>query len=476
MLDLLHTLFTFIVALALLITVHEYGHFWVARRMGVKVLRFSVGFGRPLMRYQCLGDRQEWHVGHRLVRSRPVPGGGDGGVGPEYVLAAIPLGGYVKMLDEREGEVAPEERHLAFNRASLGRRAAIVAAGPIANLIFAVLAYWAMYMVGIPGLRPILAEVPVETPAWQAGLRGGEEVMAIAGRTTPTWDAVLDELLPHALRRSPVTLEVNTGGQVRAASLPLGQLPEGFKAEQLDRLGLLPQRPVIPPVVAKVLPDSAAATAGLLPGDRILALADQEVAQWHELVEIVQANPGRPLEGAVLRDGVERSFQIRPHSVAGDEGPVGRIGVEVVVDEAAYERLRTELSYGPGRALAVALGKTWETSWLTLEFLGRMLVGNASTENISGPITIARIAKHSADGGLGRFLRFLAVVSISLAVLNLLPIPVLDGGHLFFYLIEAIKGSPLSEEAEIMGQKVGLTLILMLMSLALYNDLALVAK
>lgn len=448
MLDFLQTLLALLVALSLLIAVHEWGHFLVARWCGVKVVRFSIGFGRPLWQRRFGEDKTE------------------------FTLAAIPLGGYVKMIDEREGEVAEEDLPRAFNRQSLGKRSAIVAAGPVFNFIFAIFAYWLMFVIGVAGMKPLIGEVKPDTVAYEAGLRGGEEIIAVNGETTPTWQTAMESIVPRALLQQPVTLTVFHNGLsvervLNTESLSAQQKPE----EMIDQLGLQAYRIVLPPVIDEVVKDSAAEVAGLRRGDEIRFIAEQPIDDWSDLVEIVAASPGKPLMMVVLRDGQELNIEVRPREHNRGGKTIGLIGVSPRIDEEEWLSLRTELRYGPFVALGAALGKTWDMSALTLRMMGEMLMGRASVENISGPIGIAQFAKRSAMAGISQFLAFLALISLSLGVLNLLPIPVLDGGHLMFYLVELIKGSPVSEQAEMLGQRIGLALIFALMALAIYNDL-----
>ncbi|MGE0081822.1 MAG: RIP metalloprotease RseP [Thiohalomonadaceae bacterium] len=448
MLDFLTSAVAFVLALSVLIAVHEFGHFWVARRLGVKVLRFSIGFGKPVWSTRRGADQTE------------------------YALAAVPLGGYVKMLDEREGEVAPEELHRAFNRQTVGRRFAIVAAGPAFNLLFAVVAYWLMFVTGVPGLRAVVGDVDPDSLAAGAGIRSGMEIVAVGDEPTPTWGAVLEAVMPHALRQQPVSVTVREDGRERAFTLPLDQLRQDVKPEALPSvIGLTPYRPPLEPVIGEVVAGSPADRAGLAPGDRVMAIDGQAVNDWEDLVLIVRDSPGRPLVMRVAREGAERDVPIRPERFDTEDGPVGRIGAGVRVDPNAMADLRAVQQYGLAAAVGAAVERTWEMSTLTLRMLGEMVVGRASVENISGPITIARYAGATANAGLAQFLGFLAVVSVSLGVLNLLPIPVLDGGHLAFYAVEAVRRRPASERAEMLAQKVGLTVILMLMLIAFYNDL-----
>lgn len=440
----------FVLALGVLITVHEFGHYWVARKAGVKVLRFSIGFGRPL-----------WARRHGADQT-------------EFVLAAVPLGGYVKMLDEREGPVAPQELARAFNRQPVGKRMAVVAAGPAFNFLFAILAYWALFVYGVPGVKPVLEAPPAGTVAAAAGIEARDVLRAVDGTPTPTWDSALLELLDGALDRRRLRLEVESvDGRVRTLQLDLSasdDLLDG--SDLLERLGLRPWRPVVPPVLDRLVAGGAAERAGLQPGDRIVRVDGRALESWDAWVEYVQARPEQNLAVTVERDGAPREFTVRPERAEGADGAVGRIGAYVRVPEQLGAELRTETRYGPVAALQQSLLKTWDMSALTLRTLWKMLLGEASLDNISGPISIAQYAGHSASIGLGTFLGFLAIVSISLAVLNLLPVPVLDGGHLMYYLIELLKGSPVSERTEALGQRLGIALLFALMSLALFNDIS----
>jgi len=446
----LYTVAAFLVALGILITVHEFGHFWVARRLGVKVLRFSIGFGAPLWKRVGKVDATE------------------------YVIAALPLGGYVKMLDEREGPVAASERERAFNRQPLRVRSAIVAAGPLFNLLFAVIAYWAVAVSGENGLRPLVGTVEADSIAETAGFEPGDELLAVAGRPTPTWETAVYALLAESLGEHDLAIRVrgeDSAEHVRwlDASGLLGLAENG---QILESLGLSPLRPRLPAVVAEVLPGEAAAQGGMLPGDEILRAGGNEIEDWAAWVEMVRAHPGEAIEVEVRRAGQTLPLVITPNLVDGDEEPVGRIGASVAVPEGLYDPYRVEVRYGPLEALPVAAQRTWDMSLLMVKMLGRMLLGEASVKNLSGPITIAESAGKSASYGMSYFLKFLAVVSISLGVLNLLPIPVLDGGHLLYFAIEAIKGGPVSERALEVGQRIGLAVLLALMTLAFYLDIS----
>ena len=431
---------------------HEFGHYWVARRLGVKVLRFSIGFGPALRRWR---GRDADEV--------------------EYVIAAIPLGGYVKMLDETEGEVPAGERDRAFNRKSIAVRCAVVVAGPAFNFLFAILAYAMMYLVGVDGLRPFIGDVEPGSIAERAGLRNGQQIVAVDDHEVQTWQGVIEGLLSRSVGGEPVPLTVRTEGGSRALlELDLSAVPvdEMTSGGLFDAAGFAPRRPLVPAVIGLVEDGAPASAGGLREGDRIVAAGGDPVTGWSAFVDAVRASPGRMLQVEVEREGRVIALVLVPEAVPSDDGEVGRIGAGVQrADESLAEHYATE-RYGPGAALARGLDKTVEMSVLTLRFLWKMLRGEVSVKNLSGPISIAQYASLSAEDGLGRFLGFLGIVSISLGILNLLPIPILDGGHLLYYLIEAVRGRPLSEEAQYAGQRVGLLLLVGLMGLAFYNDIA----
>lgn len=447
MLDLLLTILSLLFALSLLIAVHEWGHYLVARLNGVKVLRFSIGFGKPIWSRRYGPDQTE------------------------YVIASIPLGGYVKMLDEREAEVAEHERHRAFNQQTLRKRSAIVFAGPLFNFLFAILAYWLMFVIGIPGIRPIVDEVEPDTLAWQSGLRGGEEIIKVNGEPTPTWQVAIETILPRLVLGEELVLDVYDGGIIRERRLQATAAERALAPEAMfQRLGLQPWRPKIEPVLEHVVPGSPAERAGLQAGDRVTEAAGEPISEWRELVSHINQHAGKRLSLMVERDGVVINLEVMPDTITSGTAISGRIGAAVRIDEAAFAALHTELRYGVLPGLLAAWQRSWEMGALTIKMVGQMVTGRASIENVSGPIGIAQYAKSSAGAGLSQFLAFLALISISLGILNLLPIPVLDGGHLMNYAIEAIRGRPLSEAAEAMAQRIGLTLILALMMLAIYND------
>jgi regulator of sigma E protease len=448
MVDVLLTVLALVVALSLLVAVHELGHFLVARWCGVKVLRYSIGFGKPLWQRRFGADQTE------------------------YTIATIPLGGYVKMLDEREGEVAEAELHRAFNRQPVAKRSAIVVAGPLFNFLFAILAYWLMFVLGVSGIRPLLGDIEPGTVAYEAGLRDGQEIVTVNDRKTPTWQAVIEAVMPQLMLGRSVELTVIEGGLSSKKTLSADRFDSGTRPEELvSQLGLKLYRPAIAPIIDKVLPGSVAEQAGLRSGDRVAQAAGQATEEWNEVVKIISEHPGKPLALVVERDGRSLEIEVRPEAIATKQGPVGRIGASVLLDESLYESMQAVQQYPVGPALTASWNKSWEIGGLTLKLIGEMLLGRASVENLSGPIGIAQYAKSSAQAGISQFLNFLGLISVSLGVLNLLPIPVLDGGHLMFFGIEAVRGRPVSEQMEALAQRIGLALILALMFLAVYNDL-----
>lgn len=449
--DFLFKLLAFVVAIGILVSVHEFGHFWVARRLGIRILRFSIGFGRPLWRRQRSPEDTE------------------------YVIAAIPLGGYVKMLDEREGAVVPGELQHAFNRQPLWVRSAVVVAGPLFNLLFAVVAFWLVFMLGETGVRPLLGAVAGESPAARAGFVAGEEIVSINGDRTPTWSMVLQGLAEAAVSDEPVAVAVRGGdGSVRLHQLPVAALGElADNPDLLERLGLTPDRPRVPPVFGELLPGEPAAQSGLQAGDRIINADGTAIEDWGTWVKYVQDRPGVPIHLRVEREGKVLELELIPASRQVGDREVGRIGaINAPVAAEVLGRYRIEYRLGPVDALLEAVSRTANYSWLTLKVIGRILFGEASIQNLSGPLSIADAAGKTASYGLVYFLKFLAVVSISLGVLNLLPVPVLDGGHLVYFLLEAVRGGPLPESWLEQGQRIGMALLAALMLLAFYVDIA----
>ena len=448
--EVLQSLLWFVVAIGVLVAFHEFGHFWVARKLGVKVLRFSVGFGKPL----------------QLRRGRD---------GCEYVLAAIPLGGYVKMLDEREGEVAPQELAQSFNQQPPWKRFLIVAAGPVANLLLAIAFFWATLVIGQEGLRPVLAEPPSASVAAQAGLRGGELIERVNGEPVATWTQLRTLLLEEVVDRGELLLDVRAGldaaAPSRQVSLPLSAVrmdPEHLFSD----LGLDAFQPPMEPVLSGVQAGGAAAQAGFEAGDRLLSRDGESIRTWQDWSGWVRAHPGAVVEIGFERDGQAQSRKVILASVEDNGQSIGRFGAMAAVDPSRWDALRAVDRLPPLAALPAAVEQTFRMSMLTLKMFGRMFTGEVSVKNVSGPLQIAEAAGFSASIGLAYYLSFLALVSVSLAVLNLLPIPLLDGGHLLFTAIEMVKGSPLSERVQLIGQKFGLTFLALLMGLAFYNDLS----
>jgi regulator of sigma E protease len=445
----LNTIVAFIVALGVLIVVHEYGHYIVARLCGVKVLRFSVGFGKTLFVRKTGKDQTEW------------------------VIAVVPFGGYVKMLDEREGPVAPDEVHRAFNRQSVWRRIAIVIAGPVFNFAFAVLVYAGLFMYGLPEARPVLGAPPAGTIAAQAGFAAGDTVRAIEGDPVATWQDLRWQVLQAALQRQALRLEIeNERGHLTNVTLDLrGFPPEEIEGDLLERIGLRLFRPTLEPVLGQIVAGGPAERAGLAPGDRVLRADGKEIATWEALVAAIRAKPGALLELVVQRDGATRAVQVTPDAVSAGQSRIGRIGAAPRVPPSHADKILIRVQHGPLASLAKGVAKTWDISVFSLKMLGRMLVGDVSWKHLSGPVTIADFAGQSAQMGWISYLSFLALISISLGVLNLLPIPLLDGGHLMYYAIEIVKRGPVSERAMELGQRVGLALLLVMMAFAFYNDL-----
>ena len=437
-----------LVALGVLVTFHEFGHFWVARRCGVKVLRFSVGFGMPLLRWH---DRR----------------------GTEFVIAAIPLGGYVKMLDEREGEVAAEELDQSFNRKSVRQRIAIVAAGPIANFLLALVFFWALAMLGSQQVRPVIGDVEAGSIAAKAGLSAGQEIVAIDGEPTTGWAAVNLQLVRRLGESGALQVLVREQGATvdSPRQLELDKWLKGAdEPDPIRSLGIRPWRPALPPVLAELDPKGPAQAAGLKTGDRLLALDGQSLNDWQQVVDWVRVHPDTKIVLHVERDGAQIDVPVTLASRGESKAPNGYLGAGVKAVDWPPQMLR-EVSYGPLEAIGEGARRTWTMSVLTLESLKKMLFGELSVKNLSGPITIAKVAGASAQSGVADFLNFLAYLSISLGVLNLLPIPVLDGGHLLFYLVEWVRGRPLSDRVQGWGIQIGISLVVGVMLLALVNDL-----
>ena len=445
----INTTLAFIVTLGCLIVIHELGHYFVARLCNVKVLRFSVGFGKPLWSRRFGADATEW------------------------VLAAFPLGGYVKMLDEREGEVQAREAHRAFNRQSVGRRFAIVLAGPVANFLLAIVLYWILFMHGVPGIKPMVGAVPAQTPAAVAGFQAGDTLTRIGDERVQTWQDARWVLLQHAVKKGRVAITTRSrSGETAQRELDLSHLTAAdLDSDFLRGLGLTRYQPPLAPVIGSVVAGGAAERAGLKAGDTIAAIDNRPTKAWEEVVSAVRASPGRQLMLEVQRDDTRVALAVTPEAFSEAGASVGRIGAGAKMDPAVLAELSTEVRYGPLESASKAIYKTWDTSIFSLQMLGRMIIGEVSLKNLSGPITIADYAGQSAQMGWVSFLLFLALISISLGVLNLLPIPLLDGGHLMYYIFEVFKGSPVSDKAIEVGQHLGMALLFVLMAFALYNDI-----
>ena len=436
----------FALLLGIVVVIHELGHYWVAKLCGVKVLRFSVGFGKPLLSKRYGPDQTEWALG------------------------AFPLGGYVKMLDEREAPVADEELPRAFNRQSVWKRIAIVVAGPLANLLLAILLFWVLLIVGIPGAKPILGAPTKGSPAAQAGFTSGEKIVAIEGDAISTWHevglAITTRLLGEGTIR--ITTEDVAGGQRERLLVSNGLTEQDLESDFLGKLGLTRLRPGLE--IVEVMPNSPALSSGLRAGDQVVALNGAKLhGGAEEFIQIIRANVAKPIDVEVQRAGATVHLQVTPEPAKNQSKSQGVIGAKVG-DRDAPE-LRTKAAYPPLMALSKAITKTWDMCWLSLKSLARMVIGEVSIKNLSGPVTIANYAGQTAQMGLLQFVNFVALISISLGILNLLPIPLLDGGHLLYYIVELIKGSPVSEKIMETGQQIGLVLLAGLMFIAFYNDI-----
>jgi len=444
------TIVSFLVTVGVLVVVHELGHYAAARMMDVKILRFNVGFGRALKVWKRGRDQTEW------------------------AIAIIPLGGFVKMLDEREGEVRREERHRAFNNKLVWARIFIVLAGPLANLLLATLVYWVLFIAGMPGVKPVLGDPAPSTPAAAAGLANGDTVRAIDGEPAYTWNDVRWLLLKDAVKRDAAQVEVETRqGAVVTRRVDLAGLSkEDLDRDFLGKLGLRPLRPQAPARLGTVLARSAAERAGLREGDLVVAISGKPVSSWYDFTSMVRSSPSKPLEVDLERAGHRMRVRVIPDAVGEGEARIGRMGVEAPAElTREFERMTTTVRYDPFTAFGKAVQKVVDLSSFSVKMLGRMAIGQVSWRNLSGPITIADYAGQSAQLGWIAWLGFLALVSVSLGVLNLLPIPLLDGGHLVYYFAEIVKGSPVSERAMEIGQRFGLALLVGLTVFAFYNDI-----
>lgn len=450
------TALAFIFTLGLLVTVHEYGHFQVAKWCGVKVLKFSIGFGKPLFTKKTGLDQTE------------------------FVIAAIPLGGYVKMLDEREFESAPSQTQYsetelkrAFNRQSVAKRIAIVLAGPMANLLLAILLYWWLFMMGVAGMKPIVGKVIEHSPAAAASITLGETIQKINGKDVATWQDARWLLLNESLKNKNVEIQTVNGNQeIRMHQLNLSNINlDNASKDILTSLGLTIFQPGIPARIGIVIKNSPADLAGLVSNDLVLAINHNKVRIWEDFVQEIRQHPNISLDVVVQRNTQEIQLTVRPEPVIENDKTVGRIGAAFKMEQSELDQLFVTSHYSVAEALIKATEKTWDTAIFSLKMLGNMVTGQVSWKGMSGPVTIANYAGQSASMGMKAFIGFLALISISIGVLNLLPIPVLDGGHFMYYVIEIFTGKPVSEAVMVVGQKIGFSLLGFMMILALYNDI-----
>jgi len=460
------TVLAFIFTLGLLVTVHEYGHYQVAKWCGVKILKFSIGFGKPLWSKKIGVDQTE------------------------FILAAIPLGGYVKMLDEREFETESSAQVMysevqlkrAFNRQTVSKRIAIVLAGPIANLLLAIFLYWMLFMMGIAGVKPMLGKIVENSPAATANFVLGETIQKINGREVTTWQEVSWILLKESLKKPEenpfVKIQAVTSSQeVRMHTLSLASINlDNTNKDTMTSLGLTIYQPDIPARVGEVLKNSPADLAGLKTNDLVLSVGETnssktDVKVWEDFVRVIRGHANSPLLVIVLRDSDKIMLTVRPEPIIEKDKTIGRIGAALKIEQSDFDQLFVTLHYSAGESLVRASEKTWDTAIFSLKMLGRMIIGEASLKGMSGPVTIANYAGQSAHMGIKVFIGFLALISISIGVLNLLPIPVLDGGHLMYYMVEILTGKPVPESVMIIGQKIGFSLIGFMMIIAFYNDI-----
>lgn len=453
--QLLIAIVAFIVAIGILVAVHEFGHFWVARRLGIRVLRFSIGFGKPLWQRTSAKDQVE------------------------YVIAAIPLGGYVKLLDEREGNVLPHEAHQAFNRQPVWKRIAVLLAGPAFNLLFAIAVYWVLFTAGVPALKPFIGEVAPDSIAARAGLRFEDQIIEVAGKPVQTLETATLGILEDLIDDGSIALRVRgVDGGERELLLQAGEQRRALTQAEtmLPGLGFDYWRPRMPATVGIVTEGGAAARAGIQLGDEIVQVDGAPVRDFGHLVQLIEPNGGKRVTLQIRRAGrlLELPVTVEDQKVGGRQ--LGRIGVgstnKPLPSGRTVDEMLTLEKYGLVAAVGQAAYKTWDTSWFTLRIVGRIVTGDVSLKNIHGPISIAETTGFAARQGWRVFLSTLALISISLGVLNLLPIPILDGGQVVYQLAELVKGGPVSERAQLLGQQIGIAMLLLMMSLAFYNDIS----
>lgn len=447
----MNALFMIVAAILLLgplIAIHEFGHYFVARKLGVKVQVYSIGFGPTLIKW----------------KSKKT--------GIQYQLSALPFGGYVKMLDEREGNVAEEDLPQAFNRQSPWKRIAIVAAGPLINLVFAIVLFWILFLPSQEQLNTRVGKIFPGTPAAAVQMQTGDKITAIDGTPVSTWEKLNYAIVDRAGETGVIQVQVERQGQLQQFSLPIQNFLKDQSKSPLETLGFIPYRPQIPAVVTKLSEDGAAIRQGIKEGDKIVAIDGVKMKDWFDVVEIVQASPEKLLKIDVLRNGEIRQLDVMPQGQRDNMGNViGMLGVQSTPGKVTIpDEYKQTIQYNPAQALMMAVDKTGQISGMILNSMAKMVRGLIGLDNLSGPITIAKVAGQSAEMGWQTFISFMALMSISLGILNLLPIPMLDGGHLVYYFIEAIRGKPVSEQIQIFGLKIGMVLLGSMMLLALFND------
>ena len=447
----MNVLFIIVAAILLLgplIAIHEFGHYWVARKLGVKVLVYSIGFGPTIVKWTSTKS------------------------GIQYQLSALPLGGYVKMLDEREGNVSAEDLPHAFNRQSPWKRIAIVAAGPLVNLIFAVFLFWILYLPAQEQLNTRVGKVIDNTPAASVQMKAGDKIVAVDGAETPNWEKLNYALVDRVGETGYIHLETERNGQIQNVQLPIQNFLKDQSQSPLDVLGFTPYRPVIPAVVYKLSDDGAAVRQGMKEGDKIISIDNQSMKDWFDVVDIVQKSPEKLLAISVLREGKIVNLQVMPQGKRDNMGnTTGMLGVQAQTSQISIPaEYKQTIQYNPAEAFVVAVEKTGQLSSMILNSIVKMVRGLIGLDNLSGPITIAKVAGQSAEMGWKTFISFMALMSVSLGILNLLPIPMLDGGHLVYYFIELIRGKPVSEQIQLVGLKIGMLLLGSMMFLAIFND------
>jgi regulator of sigma E protease len=447
------TALAFIITLGIVVTVHEYGHFQVARWCGVKVLKFSIGFGHPLWRKRFGKDQTE------------------------YVIAAIPLGGYVKMLGEdtlsNEPQLSDEDMSRALNRQSVGKRIAIVLAGPLANLLLAIFLYWALFMTGVVGIKPTVSKVIENTPVALLSIAPDEVIQKVGNQSVTSWQDVRWILLKETLKKTDVAIQtINSQQEIKSYQLDVSKIDfDDEKRDILEKIGFMVEMPKISPKIGEIIKGSPAEQAGLKTNDFVLELNNVKVSDWDAFVKEIKSQPGMLMTLLVQRDNQLMTLSITPETIVEKDEKIGRIGAGFNMQQSELDKFFITTHYSVGGAFLKAVEKTWDTASFSLKMLGNMVLGNVSWKGMSGPVTIANYAGQSANMGLKVFIGFLALISISIGVLNLLPIPILDGGHLMYYMFEFFTGRPVSEAAMNVGQRIGVFLLACMMVLALYNDI-----